>query len=194
DAPDDTKCLAGGQTKLADFKNANELGCALTSPWHNFVHGTIGGDMNDPNYAPRDPIFWRFHNFISGFGTIFKDWEAVKSQGPPGGSWEVPTRNSCVSSLTAVRYAFWEPVTGVVAANLAVNGSPATFVSFNQDDEYIFTGFTPPGAGLATVTLSAGNIRDSDGLSFAGDSWSIGIGSDCDGDGVPNEVDNCPNV
>ena len=69
------------EDSLGDFdSNRMLLGCILTHPFHNTVHGNIGqsidrngdgrfdsdelGDMNKPATAPLDPVFWRFHKFI----------------------------------------------------------------------------------------------------------------------------------
>jgi hypothetical protein len=54
------------QDELSDFPpDMDLLGCALTHPYHNYRHGEIGGDMNNPSTAPLDPIFWRYHLFIN---------------------------------------------------------------------------------------------------------------------------------
>ena len=50
--------------RLTDFPTLAELGCALENPWHNRVHGMIGGDMNLSGLAPTDPIFWRWHGYL----------------------------------------------------------------------------------------------------------------------------------
>jgi len=191
-----SSCLGASpaQRHLGDFASTNQLGCALTHPWHNVVHGTIGGDMGFVPTAPRDPVFWRFHNHVGGFGTIWKDWENLKAAGPPGRSWTEPSEGAGVSSLTSVAYAFWESVSGVVPADLTVNGSPATAVTFNEDGEYVFTGFSAPGEGSVVVNFAAGAIQDGSGTPFAGDSWTLTVCLDCDGDGVPNELDNCTAV
>ena len=53
------------QDELIDFEPDQELlGCVLTHPYHNLRHVAIDGDMSDPAQAPRDPIFWRYHNYI----------------------------------------------------------------------------------------------------------------------------------
>ena len=68
------------QDAIGDFEPDQELlGCALTHPFHNTIHGRIGqcildttgmacsdkvGDMASILRSPADPIFWRFHTFI----------------------------------------------------------------------------------------------------------------------------------
>ena len=53
------------QNALSDFPPDQKLlGCALTDPYHDGVHGDLGGDMRSTATFPKDPIFWRFHKFI----------------------------------------------------------------------------------------------------------------------------------
>ena len=68
------------QDAIGDFEPDQELlGCALTNPFHDSVHGNIGqcipdatgmrcsdilGDMASILRSPADPIFWKFHTFI----------------------------------------------------------------------------------------------------------------------------------
>ena len=58
--------------RLGDFPTLAELGCALETPWHNRVHGMIGGDLNNAGLAPKDPIFWRWHGYLNG---VFQEYE-----------------------------------------------------------------------------------------------------------------------
>ncbi len=46
-----------GARKLADFVNANQLGCCLVFP-HNSWHGSIGGAMGSTATAIADPVFY----------------------------------------------------------------------------------------------------------------------------------------
>ena len=86
--PSDTGCERRYQDPAGKIENSLEdfdnnrmlLGCVLTHPFHNTVHGRIGqeidrndngiiehgelGDMDDAATAPLDPIFWRFHKFV----------------------------------------------------------------------------------------------------------------------------------
>jgi hypothetical protein len=106
-----------------------------------------------------------------------------------------------LSTLDSVLVVFWEPVDGVVAGDLTVNGSPATAV---QEDGpwYLFTGFDSPGDGSllgddpveVVVEIAAGAITDAESNPFAGQSWSYTISRDSDGDGVPDDRDNCPMI
>jgi Common central domain of tyrosinase/RTX calcium-binding nonapeptide repeat (4 copies) len=60
-----------GRQRLADFPTLAELGCALERPWHNGVHGMVGGDMSNAMNAPKDPIFWRWHGYLN---SVFREY------------------------------------------------------------------------------------------------------------------------
>jgi hypothetical protein len=62
--------------RLADFPTLAELGCVLESPWHNRIHGMIGGDLNLPGLAPTDPIFWRWHGYLN---SVFDEYASATS-------------------------------------------------------------------------------------------------------------------
>jgi tyrosinase len=52
---------------------------ALEAP-HNYVHGTIGGDMGFPDTAALDPVFWVHHAFID---RVWAEWQLSHSAGLP---------------------------------------------------------------------------------------------------------------
>ncbi|MBI5385529.1 MAG: lamin tail domain-containing protein [Verrucomicrobia bacterium] len=71
----------------------------------------------------------------------------------------VPTRGASLSSLTFIQVTFSEIVTNVEAADLLVNGSPATGLS-GIGSNFVFS-VTPPGLGVVNVTWTTGHgIRD----------------------------------
>jgi len=56
-----------GARKKADFPSANAYWIEAEGPFHNSIHGAIGGfagDMGSFARAPKDPIFWRWHKFL----------------------------------------------------------------------------------------------------------------------------------
>lgn len=73
--PEELK-LGNGLEKLnfTDFRNKLEQ-------HHNEAHDAIGGDMQNPEVSPRDPLFWIFHAF---YDHIYSDWLSVH----PGGEAE----------------------------------------------------------------------------------------------------------
>ncbi len=71
-----------------------------------------------------------------------------------------PAAGSSVGSLTAVQVTFSERVSGVDAADLLVNGAPASGVSVSGESNYTFT-VNQPGIGPVNVTWAAGHgIQD----------------------------------
>ncbi len=218
----------GGQKALFDFLTRRHLGCALTRPYHDSIHQRVGGDMNTTSYAPRDPIFWRWHAFAnivsqqylagpSGSAQLTPKStllaraidaviapataqttqpavpEAAQSQaGQPQVIYQTPFRLfQFITELPSISVTFSKEVTGVKASDLTVNGSPATQVIGSGAGPYTFTGYRDPGnAALANVKLDAGEILDSSGIPFQGESWQYQLvprGLDSDDDGVKNE-------
>lgn len=110
-------------------------------------------------------------------GVVSDNFTIQKGDLPPRVSATAPAKEAVLSGLTSVTVTFTTGVTGVDAADLTVNGSPATSVTPTGTDVYEFTGFTAPGDGPVAVVLAAGGIADElDALLlFAGDSWSYTI-------------------
>ena len=73
-----------GYTRLCDFPSVNRLAKSLDSGYHSEVHngraGGVGGDMDWPWTAPRDPVFWSWHLFLDG---VFHVWEDHCGALPP---------------------------------------------------------------------------------------------------------------
>ena len=206
-----------GQRTLADFRDARGLGCVLNRTHHARMHAAVPGAFELIQTTPRDPLFWAYHKWVSGYGpgyvgngtsardaaatteSVLTAWERIKAQGPPGITAVFPPKGLAVATVPGIQVLFWEPVTGVAAADLTVNGSPATTV-VGDGSEYVFSGFalppSPPAGGSVplAVELAAGAIQDLDGNPFPGDGWQYHLEHDQDGDGVPDDEDNCPDV
>jgi hypothetical protein len=83
-----------------------------------------------------------------------------------------PMPGSTAGVLAGAAVTFSEPVTGVDASDLLVNGVPATAVTGDTAGPYSFT-FTQPAAGSVNFSWAAGHgIADSAGNGFAGTGWS----------------------
>lgn len=195
----------GGQRSLYDFAaDRRLLGCALTETWHNNVHLRIGGDMAQPPTSPRDPVFWRWHNYIEAMNrearaTLGGLARAEDARGPaeragesaprPRVAYEAPFRIfPDVAGLPEVSLTFSEPVTGLAPGALRVNGSPATRVEGAGAGPYVFTGYAPPAPGEVRVEL-AGDARGAAGARIAADAWAYRLfvpDGDADGDGLSN--------
>ena len=133
-------------------------------------------------------------------GTVYVGWSGAHGitdfESPPkafdpfsaGGTWQYtladtvapvvttisPASGATVRQLTSIEVGFSEPVFGVEAADLRVNGLPATSVSGKGNGPYTFQ-FTAPANGAVTVAWAAGHgITDGAAArnAFAGGSWS----------------------
>ncbi len=92
---------------------------------------------------------------------------------PPTVSSQVPTAGATVTNLTSIQVNFSETVLNVDAADLLVNGNPATGLS-GGGSSYTFS-FGQPGYGTVAITWAAGhNITDASGNPFNGGAatWS----------------------
>jgi hypothetical protein len=84
-----------------------------------------------------------------------------------------PVADATVSQLTQIELWFSEPVFGVDAGDLRVNGQPAVSVTVAEAGPYVFQ-FAAPGAGVVNFSWADGNgIGDGAGNAFVGGSWSV---------------------
>lgn len=98
----------------------------------------------------------------------------------PAVSLRYPTPGATVRELTAIEVAFSEPVGGVDAGDLRINGVPATNLVALTDAHYLFT-FPQPAPGTVQVSwLGSHGIHDlsSASNSFVGSSWSYLLNPD----------------
>ncbi len=92
---------------------------------------------------------------------------------PPTLRTVLPVPGAALESLSRIEVTFSEPVTGLRAADLRVNGQPARSVSGEADGPYLFE-FDPPGPGPVTCAWAADQeIRDQAPTPnrFAGGDW-----------------------
>lgn len=93
---------------------------------------------------------------------------------PPTVAQVAPAPGAVLTRLDAVEVRFSEPVAGVDAADLRVNGAPATNVTGSGLGPYVFS-FPAPALGAVIFNWAAGNgIHDLSPLAnaFAGGSWT----------------------
>ncbi len=92
---------------------------------------------------------------------------------PPTVDAVMPGAGARVRSLTGIEVAFSENVTGVDAADLLINGVPASGLSVLSPREYAFS-FAEPAVGTVTVSWATGaGITDlTAGNPFAGNNWT----------------------
>ena len=175
--------LPAGQTSLGEFpSDLLLLGCAVTGPYHNAIHTRVGGNMGNIPISPRDPLFWRFHEFID----IIRADRATLT--PPHLVYQSPFRLfQYITEIPEVTVTFDQFVMGVTASDLTVNGSPATLVTGQGYGPYVFTGYKSPEIGPVTVNISSGHIINEEDESFEGATWSyemIDPDLDLDQDGL----------
>jgi hypothetical protein len=188
---------SSGQRRLGDYpSNRTLLGCTATHPWHNTVHTSIGGDMLNPQFSPRDPIFWRWHNFVDVISQerlgIFAAQLADRNpndqnmpilptgpdaqDSPPHVVYQVPFRlYRYLDGLESFQVEFDQPVSGVSADDLRVNGQPATSVTNEDNQRFVFSGFPRPGLGKVEVKLVSGGIKNLYNTLFEGETWRYHI-------------------
>jgi len=96
---------------------------------------------------------------------------------PPQVAARTPVAGAQVSGLTQTEISFSEPVTGVNAADLLINGAPATNVTGTGAGPYVFA-FPPPAAGVVSFAWAGGHgIKDLAAVpnAFAGGNWSVSL-------------------
>lgn len=125
-----------------------------------------------------------FSLIISGAQVIRTDPEFA----PPLVLRENPPRGAMLGALPQVSVTFDEPVFGVLAGDLSVNGSAASSVTGSGAGPYVFSGFALPPDGSVAVQLSAGQVKDVFENPFAGNSWNY-IKQDCNNNGVHDQQD-----
>src|SRR5688572_14073052 len=151
--------------------------------------GMTGGNdtytftFTQPAYGPVQ-ISWLNGHGITDFGIPANAFNASA----PGATWQyslvdniaptvvfqLPFAGVTVRSLTQIEVNFSEAVTGVDAADLRINGTPASSVTAMTASQYAFQ-FAQPAVGNVQVAFDAGhNIRDlaSPANNFAGGSWN----------------------
>lgn len=101
-----------------------------------------------------------------------------------------PAGSSTITSLDRIEVQFNEPVSGVDAADLLINGAPAVGVTSTSADRYLFT-FPQINAGAVTLTWAAGHgIKDVSPAanSFVAAGWSYTVNASAPGTVVINEL------
>jgi hypothetical protein len=158
---------------------------------------TLSGEGNVYTFGFPQPAYgvvtfsWQTAHGISDVFTPPHPFNATA----PGAGWQYqfvdvvppsvaelnPPHATTVASLRSVTVFFSEPVTGVTASDLLINGIPASSVSGSGAGPYVFE-FTaaPDGAVQATWAANHG-IRDEANNAFAGGSWSYTVNSNLSG-------------
>ncbi|MBI2449850.1 hypothetical protein HYV49_06185 [Candidatus Pacearchaeota archaeon] len=96
------------------------------------------------------------------------------------------------TKLDTFQVEFDQPVFNLKASDLSINGIPAKNIVGSGAGPYIFYGFSLPDKGNIKIVLSSGNIKNQEGDSFAGYSWTLRLfkyNEDDDGDGITNQIE-----
>ncbi len=184
--------------------DANDL------PINNNAGLTVAGSGSGPytfTFSQPAPgavnVAWDFDHGIAGLGTgayVQTTWgyTLVDTLAPTvakikssvaGQDLEaiVPLPGSTVGALAQVEVTFSENVLGVDAADLLVNGTPATGLSGSGAGPYVFT-FVQPAFGTVNFQWAAAHgITDTAAIAFAGGTWSVTLGAGGAGALVINE-------
>lgn len=88
-----------------------------------------------------------------------------------------PLAGVTVQSLSQIEVTFSEPVTGVNASDLLINGSPASSVVGSLAGPYVFQFASVPAGAIQVGWASGHNIRDTAATpnNFAGGNWSYTV-------------------
>jgi hypothetical protein len=175
----------------------------LTQIQITFSENVVGVDAEDLliNGNPAGSVSGSGSNYVFTFsqpppGTIVLSWDIesaisdlVGNVFDTSGSWTytlvdniaptivsaLPVAGATVSTLTRAQVIFSEPVTGVDAADLRINGQPAANLTGSGFGPYTFQ-FAQPAQGTVNFTWAAGhNIRDISPAAnlFGGAGWSV---------------------
>lgn len=152
-------------------------------------HGgqSTGGSLNHPVMFHSEASFGSCLVDVNGNeltlrniridGQITDNFTIIKGDLPPRVASESPPKEAVVSALSSISVTFDRAVTGVDAADLTVNGSPASSLTVNSPSEYVFAGFAAPGNGAVAVVIAPGGILDAGNpaLAFNGAMWGYHI-------------------
>ena len=153
------------------------------------------------------PATYRFEFAQPAYGTVTVDWDArqtitdlaeppnrfepetpgaglagylLEDRTPPTPTALQPADGVTVRSLDSVTVLFSEPVTGVDATDLLVNGIPATNITAAAASQFRFTFPSPPVGAVRFTWASAHGITDaaSSPNTFAGLPWTVRLDPD----------------
>ena len=158
--------------------------------FNGFASGAVSPDpavFNDYPVADPRSLLVSGRNVIAvqllnaNLGSSDIVWEATlvatKDTQPPVIASQTPSPGAAIRDLAAIEVVFSEPVSGVDAADLLINGQGATNATQVAPGQFVFT-FPRPPAGPVTVSFRDGHgIADLAGTPhpFAGGSWTYTV-------------------
>ncbi len=127
-----------------EFYEGGVLLGADTTPPYSYFWQNVPSDLYQLTAVAYDNFGDTSTSSVAHVYVVVSTAPTVESFNPPGGN---------ISSLRQVTVNFGEPVDGVDAADLLINGVPATSVT-GANAQYTFT-FPQPTEGLVNVTWAA---------------------------------------
>jgi len=165
----ETLQLVDASTNLVDEVTYDDAGL-----WPAAADGAGSSlELANPTYDASFPLVWRASSGVNGTPGARN---SAFTEGPLV-SLVAPERGAVVADFAEVAITFAEPVSGVTAAQLTVDGSAATQVTCAPcvagvgAGPWVFSGFAAPTSNPYTTTLAGGTVKDAEGHAFAGDSW-----------------------
>ncbi len=114
------------------------------------------------------------HGIKNTIGTSFNSTGIVWNYIVPLGVVALtPSPGATLAAVTEVQATFTDPVLGVNAEDLLINGAPATSVFGSGVGPYIFQFPLPPTGTVQLAWAPAHGITDGSGNPFVGGSWSV---------------------
>ncbi len=148
-----TTVVGNPGTNRYTFLFAPQLPGALNVSWND------GPDITDLQGAPFDSSGAWTYTLVDNVAPQLLE--------------RAPFAGALVSQLTQIEVLFNEPVVGVNAADLLINGQPAASVTGAETGPYVFT-FAPPAAGTVNFSWAGGHgITDLAANAFTGGGWAV---------------------
>lgn len=146
--------MPSGNITYNTFANRTVLNAAYEGPFNVATASLLPGanvlaaEVHQVNASSRDVVMGM---------TLQVVWRPrLRDTEPPTVATTVPPAGATLAELDQVEVIFSEAVQGVDAADLRINGAPATNLVINGADAYVFQ-FPPATTGLVSVTWAPGH-------------------------------------
>lgn len=166
----------------------------------------VDGAFQSDTFEPTEEVAFGMEKCDVNTAFALSTGKLAADMTAPMVSTRIPAPADLVGGLATVSVTFDEPVAGLNAGDLTVNGSAATTLTGTGAGPFVFGGFPTPADGMVTIELGAG-ITDLSGNAFTMISWnvekhdcnvngqldatdiSLGISKDCPANGIPDECE-----
>jgi hypothetical protein len=150
---------------------------ALTAGEATLTQFTIKNSAQGPVVAGTNVIAVQVFNANATSSDLFFDLslESDLDETPPSAISTDPTGGATVSELSHIDVVFSENVSGVDAADLLINGAPASGINTISPREYVFQFPLQPNGTVNIAWAPNHGITDLSGNPFTGGSWSYTV-------------------